>query len=74
MIFKENGRKRLKLTKSNMPDWILWNTGAENGSGIKDFKKDEYKNYVCIEPGFATRPISVAPGASWIGSHEARVV
>lgn len=70
----EAGKRRLRLTKSNMPDWVLWNTGAENGSGIKDLNKGEYKKYVCVEPGFASRPIQVAPGASWIGSHEARLL
>merc|ERR1719335_1482917 len=70
----EDGKRRLRLTKSNLPDWVLWNTGAENGSGIKDLKEGEYKKYVCVEPGFASRPIQVAPGASWIGSHEARLL
>jgi len=70
----EHGRRRLRLTKSNLPDWIVWNNGAENGSNIKDLKDGEYKKYVCVEPGFASRPIRVAPGASWIGSHEARVI
>lgn len=70
----EGDRPRLRLTKSNMPDWVLWNTGAENGSGIKDLEEGEYKNYVCIEPAFASRPVRVAPGASWIASHEARVL
>lgn len=70
----ENGTPRLRLTKSNMPDWVLWNTGAENGSGLKDLKEGEYKKYVCIEPCFASRPVRVAPGSSWIASHEARVL
>merc|ERR1712193_340771 len=70
----EDGKRRLRLTKSNVPDWVLWNTGAENGSGIKDLKEGEYKKYVCVEPGFASRPIKVAPGASWIASHEARLL
>lgn len=70
----EDGKRRLRLTKSNMPDWILWNTGAENGSNIKDLKEGEYKKYVCVEPGFASRPVRVAPGASWIASHEARLL
>jgi len=70
----EDGSPRLRLTKSNMPDWVLWNTGAENGSGIKDLKEGEYKRYVCVEAGFASRPIRVAPGACWLASHEARVL
>jgi len=70
----EDGKRRLRLTKSNLPDWVLWNTGAENGSGIKDLKEGEYKKYVCVEPGFASQPVTVAPGASWIASHEARLL
>jgi D-hexose-6-phosphate mutarotase len=70
----EDGKRRLRLTKSNLPDWILWNTGAENGSNIKDLREGEYKKYVCVEPGFASKPIKVAPGATWIASHEARLL
>jgi glucose-6-phosphate 1-epimerase len=71
---KDGAVRRLRLTKTNMPDWVLWNTGAENGSGIKDFKEGEYKTHVCIEPCIASRPIRVAPGSSWIGAHEARLL
>merc|ERR1711998_129930 len=70
----ENGSRRLRLTKSNLPDWVVWNTGAENGSGIKDLKEGEYKRYVCVEPGFASRPVKVGAGATWIASHEARLL
>jgi len=73
IVIKEAGRKRLRLTKSNMPDWVLWNTGAENGSGIKDLADGEYKKYICVEPGFASSPVRVPPGATWVASHEARV-
>merc|ERR1712178_643214 len=72
----ENGKRRLRLTKSNMPDWILWNTGAENGSKIKDLNMadGEYKKYVCVEPCFASKPVSLAAGRTWIASHEARLL
>jgi len=70
----EAGRRRLRLTKSNMPDWVLWNTGAENGSNIKDLAAGEYKGYVCVEPTFASSPIRVAPGGVWVASHEAQVL
>lgn len=70
----EDGRPRLRITKSNVSDWVIWNTGAENGSGLKDLREGEYKTYVCIEPTFASRPVRVAPGASWVASHEARVL
>jgi glucose-6-phosphate 1-epimerase len=74
IVIKEDGRERLRLTKSNMPDWILWNTGAENGSGIKDLDEGEYKKYICVEPGFASSPVHVAPGATWVGTHEAQLL
>lgn len=70
----EDDKPRLRLTKCNMPDWILWNTGAENGSGLKDLKEGEYKKYVCVEPAFASRPIHLAPGAVWLAAHEARLL
>jgi len=68
----EEGGRSLRLTKSNMPDWVLWNTGAENGSNIKDLDmaNSEYQRYVCVEPGFTSKPIHVAPGTTWVASHE----
>jgi len=68
------GKRKLRLTKSNMPDWIVWNTGGENGSGIKDLAELEYRKYICVEPGFASSPIRVAPGAAWVGSHEVKAL
>jgi len=72
----EEGGRRLRLTKSNMADWVVWNTGAENGSNIKDLDmaNAEYRHYVCVEPGFATEPVRVAPGATWVASHEAEAL
>jgi len=74
VVVTEAGRPRLRLTKANMPDWVIWNTGAENGSGIKDLVEGEYRKYICVEPGFASRPVRVAPGATWVASHEARAL
>jgi D-hexose-6-phosphate mutarotase len=74
VILTEAGKARLRLTKSNMPDWVLWNTGAENGSGIKDLAEGEYRKYVCVEPAFASKPIHVAPGSVWVASHEAQLL
>lgn len=70
----EAGRSRLRLTKSNMPDWVLWNTGGENGSGIKNLAEGEYRKYVCVEPAFASQPIHVAPGSVWVASHEVQLL
>jgi len=74
VVLTEDGKDRLRLTKSNMPDWVLWNTGAENGSGIKNLAPGEYRKYVCVEPGFASQPIHVAPGSVWVGSHEVQLL
>mmetsp|Transcript_109416 Transcript_109416/g.274072 ORF Transcript_109416/g.274072 Transcript_109416/m.274072 type:complete len:347 (-) Transcript_109416:213-1253(-) len=70
IVLKDGGHRRLRLTKMNMPDWVLWNIGDDNAHTLKDLTPGEQRKYVCVEPGFATVPQRVAPGATWCGMHE----
>ncbi len=40
-------------------DYILWAPVGNDGMG--------YKKFVCVESGAVSAPVSVAPGASWVG-------
>lgn len=70
----EGGRPKLRLTKSNWPDWVLWNIGAEKAGSIADLGDGEVAHYVCVEPCAATSPQRVEPGQVWVGMHEAVVL
>ena len=44
-------------------DVVVWNPGAVRAAGIADLGDGEWRDYVCVEPGFvaaATR--AAAPG------------
>mmetsp|Transcript_109414 Transcript_109414/g.274060 ORF Transcript_109414/g.274060 Transcript_109414/m.274060 type:complete len:402 (+) Transcript_109414:81-1286(+) len=70
IVLHDGADRRLRLTKMNMPDWVLWNIGDDNAHTLKDLGSGEQRKYVCVEPGFATVPQRVAPGATWCGMHE----
>jgi glucose-6-phosphate 1-epimerase len=70
IVVSEAGQPRLRLTKSGMPDWVIWNIGDDDVHTLKDMGEGEHRRYVCVEPGFATTPIKVAPGQAWCGVHE----
>jgi len=74
VVVAEAGQPRLRLTKSNMPDWVIWNIGDDNSHTLPDLGEGEQRHYICVEPGFASRPVRVAPGATWCGSHEAEAL
>jgi glucose-6-phosphate 1-epimerase len=70
----DGGRRRLRLTKMNMPDWVLWNIGDDNKHTLPDLGPGEQRKYVCVEPGFATVPQRVKPGATWCALHEVQAL
>eukprot|EP00418_Pyrodinium_bahamense_P005127 CAMPEP_0179020188 /NCGR_PEP_ID=MMETSP0796-20121207/5253_1 /TAXON_ID=73915 /ORGANISM="Pyrodinium bahamense, Strain pbaha01" /LENGTH=580 /DNA_ID=CAMNT_0020715995 /DNA_START=84 /DNA_END=1826 /DNA_ORIENTATION=+ len=74
ITLKDGGRKRFRLLKMNMPDWVLWNIGDANKCTLKDLGDGEQRKYVCVEPGFATVPQRVAAGSTWCGLHEVRAL
>jgi len=74
IVLKDGSRRRLRLTKMNMPDWVIWNIGDDNAHTLKDLGSGEQRKYVCVEPGFATVPQRVAAGATWCGMHEVRAL
>jgi len=74
VVIADGGRQRLRLTKSNMPDWVIWNIGDDNRSTLKDLGEGEQHRYICVEPGFASQPVRVAPGATWCGVHTAKAL
>jgi len=74
IVLTEGGKRRLRFTKSNMPDWVLWNVGGKGAGGVKDLGAGEHKKFICVEPTFASKPVRVAPGATWVAWHEAQVL
>ena len=42
--------------------------------GMGDLHEGGWKNFVCVEPTSASKPVAVAPGKTWVGVHEATVL
>jgi glucose-6-phosphate 1-epimerase len=74
IVLSEAGKPRIRLTKSGMPDWVIWNIGDDDVHTLKDMGEGEQRSYVCVEPGFATVPVKVPPGRTWCGVHEMKAL
>merc|ERR1712232_1069211 len=61
ILLSEAGQPRLRLTKSGMSDWVIWNIGDDDAHSLKDMGEGEQRHYVCVEPRFCTVPVKVAP-------------
>lgn len=63
----------LRQVVENAPlDVVVWNIGAEAASGIADLGADDWKDYVCVEPGRVSPDTAgwhghaaLAPGKAW---------
>jgi D-hexose-6-phosphate mutarotase len=40
----------------------LWNPWAEKAAALSDFADEEFNRMVCIEPGYVSDYLTVAPG------------
>lgn len=57
------------LTKSGLPDAVVWNPWIAKAKATGDFGDEEYKEMLCVEPAVAASgPITVKAGQSWCGS------
>jgi len=54
--------KKVKITKQNMADVVVWNPWIEKSKGMSDLPNDGYKHFVCIETGQINSPIILGPG------------
>ena len=63
----------MKLTKSGMEDWVVWNP-YETAAKMGDMHENGYQEFVCIEATQTTNRISVDPGKSWDASHSMEIL
>ncbi|GAA5980263.1 hypothetical protein JCM10908_001593 [Rhodotorula pacifica] len=60
----------VKVSKTNLPDAVLWNPGPEKAKTIKDMHENGADQYICLEPGL-TEPFQyLEAGESWQGGLE----
>lgn len=47
----DDGQHRYRIEGDQCPSVVVWNIGAEAGSGIADIGPDNHRGYVCVERG-----------------------
>lgn len=55
----------LVIKKVNMPDAVVWNPYIEKTAALSDMPDDDWKNFICIEPGRIRQPAVVNAGETW---------
>ena len=64
---REPGRA-LAITTTGFADTVIWNPGAAGGAAMADLEPDGYARMVCVEAAAARAPVTVRPGARWLGT------
>lgn len=60
--------KTLKLTKSGLNDWVVWNPW-ETAAKMADMHDSANLEFVCVEATQASKSIYVASGGQWQAKH-----
>eukprot|EP00171_Calliarthron_tuberculosum_P001187 IDg1187t1 len=58
----------LTITKSNMPEAVVWNPFTKKAAALADLPDDGWKNFICIEPARVMEPAQVLPEECWSAS------
>jgi glucose-6-phosphate 1-epimerase len=65
--------RAFRITKTGLPDAVVWNPWAAKAQSMSDFGDDEYKCMVCVEPALAAgsgAPAMLEAGGEWICTQE----
>ena len=65
MTLTAPGRTLTLRQSDTLPDVVVWNPGPD--AGVADLPGDEWRQFVCVEAAAVELPVTLAPGAEWIG-------
>jgi len=60
-------RRAIIITKSHLPDVVVWNPWVAKSQRMRDFGDDEYLQMVCVETGGIETPVALPAGGEWQG-------
>ena len=63
----DGGNCDLVIRAANMPDAVVWNPGADKCKEMSDMEETGFKEFVCVEVGAVTKPITLEPGQQYNG-------
>ncbi|KAK2158820.1 hypothetical protein LSH36_163g02039 [Paralvinella palmiformis] len=61
------------ITKTELPDTVVWNPWKENAASMSDFGDDEYPQMLCVEAGFVAKQKVLASDEKYMGSQRLTV-
>lgn len=65
----------MRISQSaSLPDVVVWNPGAQRCALLDDMPADGYAHMLCVEAARIESPQVLAPGQSWSGWQELRVL
>jgi glucose-6-phosphate 1-epimerase len=66
-------RRAIVVEKQGFADLVVWNPWAVAARALTDLEDEEYREFLCVEPGNVARPIFLDGGESWSGTQTIRV-
>ena len=61
----DGGNADVVMNTVNLNDVVVWNPGKTKSDALKDMHPDGYKEFVCLETGEVTTPLSLPPGKKY---------
>ncbi|WP_457825643.1 aldose epimerase family protein, partial [Staphylococcus aureus] len=68
------GTRTLQVSQTGFEDVVVWNPGPEGAAALPDLPDADHRVMLCVEAAQASRPVTVAPGATWEGSQTLRLL
>jgi len=67
-VISDEGKDRsVALNKSeSLPDVVVWTPWSDGARGLKDMDDDEYKQFVCVESGRVSEPVTLEAGECYV--------
>ena len=67
LVGVEEGGQKMKLTKENLDDFVVWNPWDKNK--LADMAEDEFNTFICVEAAQNSTRINLEPGQKWTAKH-----
>jgi len=61
----DGGNCDVVMRSVNFPDVVVWSPGAAKAAAMGDLNEGGWRDFVCVEAGSVSAPVSLAPGAQW---------
>lgn len=67
-LLLREAQREMRLEASGFPEVVVWNPGADKAAALDDLPAGAERRFVCVEAAAIDPPITLAPGARWVGA------